>query len=66
MRPSFSLEVGAVAAKVLQEAVSFHLTITVSYSASGGTPRKPSSRRSARISAIASARLFRVSSLVRP
>jgi hypothetical protein len=64
MRPAFSLEVAAVGPKVLQPAASFHLTITVSCSASGGTPRKPSSRRSARIRAIASTVLTRVPSRV--
>jgi hypothetical protein len=43
----------AVAAQVLQQAAAFHFTITVPRSASGGTPRNPSSRRSASINAIA-------------
>ena len=36
-RPAFSFQVAAVAPKVLQQAASFHLTITVSRSASGGS-----------------------------
>ena len=43
-----------------------HPTTTVSRMASGGTPRKPSSRRSVRIRAIASTRLSRASAGVRP
>src|SRR5262245_4230019 len=43
-----------------------HPTTTVSRMASGGTPRKPSSRRSMRIRAIASTRLSRASAGVRP
>lgn len=51
MRGAFTFQAAAVAAQVLQQAAALHFTITVPRSASGGTPRKPSSRRSARISA---------------
>jgi hypothetical protein len=43
-----------------------HSTITTSRRASGGTPRSASARRSSRLSAIASTRLVRASSLVLP
>lgn len=42
----------------------FHSTVTFSRRASAGKPRKPSSLRSSRISAIASARLSRHTSIV--
>ena len=65
--PALPLQVAPVAAKVLQERVQFHAaTSTVVRSASDGTPRKPSSRRSSRISAMASERLLSASSRVRP
>src|ERR1017187_4319250 len=55
MAPAFALQHAAVAAQVFDEGDAFHSTVTVSRSAPFGTPRKPSSRRSSRISAIASA-----------
>jgi hypothetical protein len=63
---TFSLEHTPVFAQVFQESAALHFTVTVSRSASGGTPRSPSSRRSSRMSAMASARLRRASSFVRP
>jgi len=63
---SLTLEVTSVPPQMLEQTAPLHPTITVSQMASGGTPRKPSSRRSARISAMASARLSRASSGVWP
>ena len=54
MRGAFALQDAAVSAEVLQQAASLHFTITVSRSASGGTPRKPSSRRSLRFPSMVS------------
>jgi len=55
----------AVAAEVSKQLSLFHSTTTVSRTAPAGTPRRASSRRSSRISAIAAARLARASSDVR-
>jgi len=54
---SLALQDAAVLAQVLEQGAPLHLTVTVSRSASAGTPRRPSSRRSSRISAMAPARL---------
>jgi len=43
---AFSLEDAAVAAQVPEKTAPLHFTVTVSFSASGGTPLSPSSRRS--------------------
>jgi hypothetical protein len=66
VRTSFALKVATVPPKMLEQRAPFHLTVTVSRIASGGTPRSASSRRSSRISSIASAKFSRASSLVRP
>src|SRR5712691_8005530 len=66
MGTSLTLEVTPVPPQMLEQTAPLHPTMTVSRMASGGTPRKPSSRRSARISAMASARLSRASSGVWP
>ncbi len=55
-----------MSAEVLQQGTSLHITTTVLHSASGGAPRSPSSRRSYKINAMASARLWRISSFVFP
>ncbi len=66
MGTSFTLEVTPLPPQMLEQTAPLHPTMTVSRMASGGTPRKPSSRRSARIRAMASTRLSRASSGVRP
>ena len=66
MGTSLTLEVTPVPPQMLEQTAPLHTTMTVSRMASGGTPRKPSSRRSARISAMASTRLSRASSGVWP
>ncbi len=66
MGTPLTLEVTPVPPQMLEQTAPLHPTMTVSRMASGGTPRKPSSRRSARISAMASTRLSRASSGVRP
>ena len=43
---TFSFEVATVPPKVLEQRAPFHLTVTVSWMASGGIPRRASSRRS--------------------
>jgi hypothetical protein len=63
---SFSLQITTVPSQVLKERASLHLMVTVSRIASGGRPRRPSSRRSSRMSLMASAKLSRASSLVFP
>jgi hypothetical protein len=62
MGTALTLEVTPVPPQMLEQTAPLHPPMTVSRIASGGTPRKPSSRRSARISAMASARLSRASS----
>ena len=59
LRAPFALEMATVDAKVSQQGAPFHRIVTVSRIASWGTPRNPSSRRSSRISAMASAKLSR-------
>jgi hypothetical protein len=59
VRTAFAFENAAVRAKVLQQGAALHRTVTVSRSASGGTPRRPSSRRSFKINAMASDKLWR-------
>ena len=66
MRGALALEVAAVSPEMPQENTSLHGTTTVSRSASSGSPRNPSSRRSRRMSSIAFARLSRASRFVRP
>src|SRR5437667_6141068 len=66
MFAAFPLQVAAVFTQMPQQRVAFHWTTTVSRIASCGTPRKPSSRLSSRIRAIASDKLARHSSTVRP
>jgi len=66
MGTALTLEVTPVPPQMLEQTAPFPPTITVSRMASGGTPRQPSSRRSARINAMASARLSRASSGVWP
>ena len=66
MRATLALEHASVLPQVAKQRAALHSTVTVSRSASGGRPRRPSSRRSSRISAIASAKLARASSFVRP
>ena len=51
---ALALQETAVLPQVAKEFLLFHETITVSWIASSGTPRRPSSRRSSRIKAIAS------------
>ncbi len=63
---ALSLKTAAGLSQTLQEDSAFHSSVTVSHSASAGTPRSASSRRSSRISAIAPARLRRASSFVCP
>lgn len=57
VRTSLSFEVTAMMPEVPEEIVSFHPTATTSLVASDGRPRRASSRRSAKIKSIASARL---------
>ena len=52
--------------KMAQQDASLHATVTVSCSASAGSPRSASSRRSRRISSMALAKFSRASSFVRP
>ena len=66
MSRALSLQVATVPAQVSHESAALHSTTTVSRSAPAGTPRRPSSRRSFRINAMASRRLRRASLLVRP
>jgi hypothetical protein len=64
--PTFPLKITTMLPEMQKQRASFHDSTTVSRSASTGTPRKESSRRSSRISAIDSAKLSRASCLVRP
>jgi hypothetical protein len=57
MATALALELAPVTAKVTQEIAALHRTVTVVRTASDGTPRNPSSRRSSRTRAIASERL---------
>lgn len=57
VRTAFSLQVASMAAKVTQEVTSLHPTTTFSRTASRGSDRRPSRRRSSRIRAIASDKL---------
>jgi hypothetical protein len=61
---TLALQIAAVAYRITKQIATPHFTITGSRSASGGNPRSASSRRSSRISFIASDRLRRASSLV--
>jgi len=56
---AFSFRKAAVSSPVAEEFTTFHETTTMSLMASCGTPRRPSSRLSSRMSPIASARLER-------
>ena len=57
MLAALSFQIAPLFAKAPQESASFHWTITTSRIASRGIPRRASSRRSSRISDMASARL---------
>jgi hypothetical protein len=63
---TLAFKIAAVLAQVMEQGAFFDLTVTVSSSASGGSPRRASCRLSSRMRAIASARLARASSLVSP
>ena len=63
---TFPLETTAMLAQVSQKTDALHGTTIVPRSASAGTPRRPSSRRSSRTNAIACARFSLASSFVRP
>ena len=63
---ALALEIATVPTKVAEQTTSLQVMTTVSWIASGGTPRKPSSRRSSRMNAMASLRLSRAFSLVLP
>ena len=54
---ALSFQIAPMFAKAPQESASFHWTITTSRIASRGIPRRASSRRSSRMSDMASARL---------
>ena len=64
MSTALALQLASVPAEMTKQATPLHLTTTVSRMASDGTPRRPSSRRSLRVSPMASARLCRPSSLI--
>jgi hypothetical protein len=66
MCATFALQVTAVQSEMAQERLTLHWMVTVSHSASAGAPRRPSSRRSSRISCMAALKLSRHSSTVRP
>ena len=66
MRATLTLQVAAIFAKVAKQGAPFHPRVTVSRIASGGVPRRASSRRSCKMRAIASARLLLASSFVLP
>lgn len=66
VRAAFTLQATTMAPQMAQESGPLHSTTTTSRSASAGTPRIPSSRRSSRISAIASRKLLIASCLVCP
>jgi len=67
MASAFPFQVAPIPAQMLQERVLLHAaTRTVVRSASSGTPRRPSSRRSSKRSAMASERLSSASARVRP
>jgi hypothetical protein len=63
---AFTLEIAPIAPQVSKKRVALHSSVTVSRSALAGRSRNPSSRRSSRMSCIASIRLVRASALVRP
>jgi len=63
---TLALQKTAISAQMAEELFLFHSTTTVSRVAPAGTPRRASSRRSSRMSAIASPRFVRASSRVRP
>lgn len=63
---SLTLEVTPMLPQVAEQVATLHLTVTVSRTAFGGRPRRPSSRRSSRISEIAEDRFSRASSLLLP
>jgi hypothetical protein len=63
---TFALEIATVPAEILEQRAPFHSIVTVSRSASAGTPRRASCRLSSRINAIALAKLARASSFVVP
>jgi len=63
---AFAFEKAPVFAQMTKQRLALHCTVKVSWIASGGMPRRPSSRRSSRMSRIASPRLARHSSTVRP
>jgi len=66
MRPSLALEVAPCMAQALLQLAALHHTAMVRSVASSGSPRRASSRRSSRISLIASRRLSAASSFVSP
>ena len=66
MDPPFTLQVATISTKMAKQGTSLYVTVIVSRMASGGIPRSPSSLRSSRMSAIASARFSRASSFVVP
>ncbi len=66
MCATFTLQVAAVLAQVAKQGAPFHPRVTVSRIASGGVPRRASSRRSCKMRARASARLLLASSFVLP
>jgi hypothetical protein len=66
VRSPLALQITSMLSEVLQKSAPLHSTITVSRSASAGTPRSESSRLSSKISAMASAKLVRASSFDRP
>src|SRR5947207_14523910 len=66
MLTALALEDATELAQMSQQRRALHPTVTVDWMASAGAPRKPSSRRSSRMRAIASARLALDSSIVRP
>jgi hypothetical protein len=66
MGGTFTFEDTPMTPQVQQEGAALHVRTTVSLSASGGTARRPSVRRSSKINAIACRRLSRASSLVCP
>src|SRR5204862_7395783 len=63
---TLTLQIAAVPPQMTEEFFLLHSTTTVSRVAPAGTPRRASSRRSSRISAMASPRFARASSRVRP
>ena len=66
VRSPFAFQVASVLSKMAKQVAPLHPTMTFSRLADAGTPRRPSFRRSSRMSAIALDKLFSAAAFVRP